>query len=62
MAIYITDKKSKTVKHFFTSRKVEKAIEMLLLLDDDLAWTESSKGYDIRSYHYIGDDSKEEDK
>ena len=47
MGIYIEDDKKKTVRHYCTSAKVEKAIETLLRQDDELVWSETHEGYII---------------
>ena len=45
MSIYIQDDKTKTVRHYDTSPKVERAIETLLKQDENLVWSETHKGY-----------------
>lgn len=45
MGIYIQDNKTKTVRHYCTSPKIEKAIETLLRADEELAYSETHAGY-----------------
>ena len=45
MGIYIEDNKTKTVRHYSTSPKIEKAIETLLRADDNLVYAQTHKGY-----------------
>ena len=43
--IYIQDDKTKTVRHYGTSPKVDRAIETLLKQDEELMWSETHEGY-----------------
>lgn len=45
MGIYIEDSKTRTVRHYYTSSKIEKAIETLLKSDDKLVYSETHVGY-----------------
>ena len=45
MGLYIDN--GKTVKHYCTSRRVEKAIETLLNQDEELAGSETHEGYEV---------------
>ena len=45
MGIYIEDSKTRTVRHYCTSPKIEKAIETLLKSDDELVYSETHVGY-----------------
>jgi len=45
MGIYIEDSKTRTVRHYCTSTKIEKAIETLLKADDELVYSETHAGY-----------------
>ena len=47
MGIYINDTKKHTVRHYCTTPKIEKAIETLLLADDDLVGSETHEGYEV---------------
>ena len=56
MGIYIEDLKKCVVRHYSTSEKVEKAIETLLRLDEQLVWSETHKGYMV----YVNKDAGKE--
>lgn len=47
MSIYIQDDKKKTVRHYSTSPKIEKAVETLLVAIDDMCGSETHPGYEI---------------
>ena len=48
MSIYINDDKKKTVRHYCTTPKIERAIETLLRMDDELVYSETHEGYEVR--------------
>lgn len=47
MSIYIQDNKAKTVRHYLTTPKVERAIETLLKQNEELVYSETHKGYEV---------------
>lgn len=47
MGIYIQDNKKHTVRHYCTTPKIEKAIETLLLADEDMVSSETHEGYRV---------------
>ena len=55
MGIYIQDNKTKTVRHYCTSPKIEKAVETLLRSDDELVYSETHAGYTVT----LTDESKD---
>lgn len=46
MGLYIQDNKKKTIRHYSTTPKLEKAIETLLQ-NGDMVWSETGEGYEI---------------
>lgn len=48
MSLYIYDEKKKTVRHYCTTTKVNKAIETLLCEMEDMVGSESHEGYKIK--------------
>ena len=58
MGLYIQDDKTKTIRHYHTSPKVEKAIETLLKQDEEMIWSESLEGYEV-TYRYTGEKKSE---
>lgn len=58
MSTYIYNEKKKIVKEFYTSPKIEKAVETLLLSNENLVYSETHEGYsldivDKNKSHYI---------
>lgn len=47
MSIYIQDNKKHTVRHYCTGSKIERAIEILLRADEELAYGETHVGYEV---------------
>ena len=47
MGIYIQDNKKHTVRHYSTTPKIEKAIETLLLANEELVSSETHEGYEV---------------
>ena len=47
MGIYIQDNKKHTVRHYCTTPKIEKAIETLLLANEELVSSETHEGYEV---------------
>ena len=47
MSLFIQDEKTKTVRHYYTTPKMEKAIETLLQANEDLTYSETHTGYEV---------------
>ena len=47
MSIYINDNKKKTVREYCTTPKIEKAIEALLRMNEELVYSETHEGYEV---------------
>ena len=47
MSIYIQDDKKHTVRQYFTTLKVERAIETLLKVNKELVYSETHNGYTV---------------
>lgn len=47
MSIYINDAKKGTVRHYFTTPKIDKAIETLLREMEELVYSETHSGYEV---------------
>ena len=47
MSIYIQDNETHSVRKYYTSPEVEKAIETLLKTDSSLACSETNEGYEV---------------
>lgn len=60
MSLYIQDDKKKTVRHYCTTPKVEKAIETILAQIEELVSSETYAGYKVEIKpikHDRGDES-----
>ena len=45
MSIYIQDDKKKTIRHYMTTPKIEKAIETLIKQNENIGYSETYPGY-----------------
>ncbi len=46
--IYIQDDKKHTVREYYANLQIVKAIETLLKSNDDMMWSETQEGYEVR--------------
>ena len=47
MSLYIQDNKKHIVRHYYTTPKIDRAIEALLQADADLIYSETHEGYAV---------------